>query len=483
MANSIKSGSSSTIQDVDPISLAARTTIYGKDGNGVSKKQRDNITDTQEFLLVSGKNDSYATALRTDRKGNLLIGNYIPELIESFEGTVVNVQKWTQSSVTFAPATTTASGYQFNPTNQTAGNSVHILQSQRFFYKIPRVPLQDKTRLRANIPVNSILDLGLGIPSGTTLIVPNGVSVRCVNGLWFAVITSNGSEIASSNINDYATRLTQLNTANINSEFYVVDYIIDDDNMVVTVQNTQTGVMVGYAQVNVPFSALKMFAATALPKYIRLFNAPTAPAIAPNVTIAETQLLSLDININMDASQVASNLGLTSGRNPFTGAPLTAKLNNTAPAIITLSNTTPGLTQLDGTFIFAAVAGGETDYLAVAFQVPTGVKFIFESVFVETINQVVSVATTPTQFEWFMGHNQSASSLLTGNKITTMIGCQSFIVGRVAGEIALKVLDTSTAGEVTESGRFVTLGFKMPIATATPTQTFRVTYRIKGRFL
>jgi hypothetical protein len=479
----IEGGISGQVQEVDSVSLASRVSIYGKDGNRISKKQRDFINDNQEFLIISGKNDSYATGIRTDRKGNILTGNYTPELIENFEGSSFNVQKWNQTTTTFSPTQSTASGYIFNNTSLTTANALHILQSQRLFYKHPRVPLQDKTRLRANIPTNSTADLGFGIPSGTTLIVPNGVSVRIVNGLWTATITSNNTELIAVNINDYLTGLVQLNTANLNSEFYVVDIIIDDDNMVVTVQNTQTGVMVGYAQLPVPLSTLKMFASTALPKYIRLFNSASAPATAPNITIAETQVLSLDMGINMDASQIASNLGLTSGRNPFTGVPLTSKVNNTVPATITLSNTTPGLTTPDGTFVFAAVAGSETDYLAVAWQIPVGLKFIFESVFVETINQVVSVATTPTQFEWFIGHNQSAASLATGNKITTMIGCQTFTVGKLAGDIANRISDSTTSGEVTESGRFVTLGFKMPTATATATETFRVTYRIKGRFI
>ena len=107
----IEGGVSTQLQEVDSVSLASRVSIYGKDGNRVSKKQRDLISDNQEFLMVSGKNDSFATAIRTDRKGNLLTGNYVPELIESFEGATVNVQKWTQSSTTFAPAQSTLFGY------------------------------------------------------------------------------------------------------------------------------------------------------------------------------------------------------------------------------------------------------------------------------------------------------------------------------------------------------------------------------------
>jgi hypothetical protein len=47
--------------------------------------QRENFGSTQEALLVAGKNDDFATFLRTDRKGNIMTGNYNPELIEMFE--------------------------------------------------------------------------------------------------------------------------------------------------------------------------------------------------------------------------------------------------------------------------------------------------------------------------------------------------------------------------------------------------------------
>ena len=483
MANAIKSGSGSSLQDIDPISLAARNSIYGRDGNRVSKKQRDLIADSQEFLLIAGKNDSFSTGIRTDRKGNILTGNYIPELIENFEGAVVNVQKWTQTSTTFVAAQSTASGYLLNSTALTTINAIHTLQSQRVFYKFPRVPIQVKTRLRANIPTNSTFDTGLGLPVGTTLIVPNGVAIRCVNGLWTAAITSNGVELLAVNINDYSTGLIQFSTANLNNEFYVVDYVIDDDNMLVTIQNTQTGVMVGYAQLPVPLSALKMFAATALPQYSRLFNAGTPPTTAPNVTIGETQVLSLDMNINMDASQIAGNLGMTAGRNPFTGAQLENHVNSTAPTSATLSNTAAGYTTLGGKFQFVATAGAATDFVLFGFQVPLGLKFLCEGVRIVSYNTGAVVGTTATLLEWAMGFNSAAVSLATANIIRRQVGVQSFAIGAAIGATSTDLDTIFTTPEVTESGRFVSVIVNSPIGTATAAQIIRGQIRIKGRFI
>jgi hypothetical protein len=186
-----------------------------------------------------------------------------------------------------------------------------------------------KQRVRANIFTNSFADWGFGVPSGTTLIVPNGVAVRVVNGLWSVVITYNSVEIASENIVG-VDGSTQLSTANSNAEFYVVDLILDDDNVVVTVQNTLSGVMVGQASLEVPLSAAKMFGATALPVYNRLANSGT-PSTAPNLTISELQVISMDWRLTPDMSQIAGSLGLSAGRNPFTGAALENHTNSTAP--------------------------------------------------------------------------------------------------------------------------------------------------------
>lgn len=451
-------------------------------GNSIGKKHRENIVSDQEALLISGKNDDWATMIRNDRKGNIITGNFVSELIDNFEGTTINAQKWTATSTTFVPAQTTVGGYNLNNTNLLTANAVTVLQSQRLFYKYPRVPLQLKVRLRANIPTNANADFGFGVPTSTTLIVPNGCCVRIINGNWYAVITYNNAEITPVPI--YATDgITQLNTANTSSEHYVVDLIADDDNLLVTVQNTQTGDKVGEASVNVPLSSLKMWGATALPTYFRLWNGSTPPSVAPILTITELQVLTTDWNIQPDMSQTAGNLGLTAGRNPFTGAQLENHTNSTAPVSATLSNTAAGYTTLGGKFQFAAVAGAITDYALFGFTVPAGSKFSCEGIHIELYNTVVAVATTPTIFEWAMGFNSSAVTLATANIIRRQIGCQNFQIGAGVGACATPLDVSFITPELVESGRFVHVILNMPIGTATATEIFRGTVLIKGRFI
>jgi hypothetical protein len=479
----IEGGLSSQIQEVDSVSLASRVTLYDKQGNRVSKKHREGITtSSQEALLIAGKNDDIATLIRTDRKGNILTGNYIPEIIENFEGATTNVQKWSSTATTFVLAQSTIGGLNLNSTSLATINAVSILQSQRLIYKYPRVPIQYKQRVRVNIATNSVFDMGFGVPTSTTLIVPNGCAVRCVNGLWTAVITYNGLEIAITNIVG-VDGVTQLSTSATNSEYYVIDIIIDDDNLVVTIQDTNLGTMVGKCSLPIPLSALKMWGATALPIYTRVYNTGSAPATAPNVIITELQVLTLDMNNNMDASQIAGNLGLTAGRNPFTGSQLENHTNSTAPVSATLSNTAAGYTTLGGKWQFAAVGGGVTDYILFGFQVPAGSKFLCEGIRIDTRNTGVAVATTPTTLEWSMGFNSSAVSLATANIIRRQLGHQSFAVGAAVESIATPLDIDFKTPEITESGRFVQVILNLPVGTATASQIIRGTCTVKGRFI
>lgn len=457
------------------------TRIKDAFGNDVTRGNREKLPSNQEGLMVMGKNDDVATFIRTDRKGNLISGNYIPELQEVFEGAVVNVQKWLVVNVLFVPAQTTLGGYNFNNTNLTTAAAVAILTSLRQFLKLPRVPLQLKTRLRANIYTNSFADFGFGIPSGTTMLVPNGACIRIVNGNWFAVLTFNSVEIAVANIVG-PDGVTQFNTANASPNFYTCDLLLDDDNLVAIVQDTQTGEMVGSASVPVPLTAAKMFGATALPVYYRVVNT-TAPSTAPVLTVTEMQVVSMDWRLTPDMKELAGSLGLSAGRQPFTGVQNENHTNSTAPVSATLSNTAAGYTTLGGKFQFAAVAGAVTDYALFGFQVPAGARFLCEGIRIVTRNTGAAVATTPTTLEWAAGFNSSAVSLATANIIRRQLGHQTFAIGAAVEDVAPDIDVDFTTPEVVESGRFLHVILTVPVGTATATEIFRGQVMIKGRFI
>jgi hypothetical protein len=489
MSIKIAGGVTGVLQEVGSTSKGAYVELRDTNGNPLAHLQREFVDqDNQEGVLIAGKNDEFVTMFRVDRKGNTMMGNYNPELIENFEGATVNVQKWTPASTTFVPAQTTLAGYNINSTSLTTLSAVSILQSQRLFYKLPRVPLQLKTRLRHSMVSGTIADFGWGVPATTTLIVPNGTCFRFTNsGNIKGVITYNSVEIAavditakvSSNGNTAGTALNMSNSY-YTSNYFVYDVVIDDDNAVFTIQDTTTGEMVGYQSIPVPIGYQKMWGATALPIYYRMYN-NTAPASFPVFIITELQCLSLDMT--PPTPFVAGNLGLTAGRNPFTGAQLENHTNSTAPTSATLSNTAAGYSTLGGRWQFAAVVGAVTDYALFALAIPAGSKFLCEGIRIESYNTVVAVATTATVMEWSMGFNSSAVSLATSNIIRRQIGVQTFPVGATVGAAAAPLDVTFTTPEVVESGRFIHVILNMPIGTATATEIFRGTCHIKGRFI
>lgn len=485
----IEGGTTAALQEVGSTSKGAYVELRDTQGNPLSHSQREFVDqDDQEGILIAGKNDEFLTMFRVDRKGNTMMGNYIPELLENFEGATVNVQKWSPASTTFVPAQTTLAGYNINSTNLTTLSAVSILQSQRLFYKHTRLPLQFKTRLRHSMVSGAIADFGWGVPATTTLIVPNGTCFRFTNsGQVQGVITYNSVEIAAVNITAKVTGNgntagTNLNMSNsyYTSNYFVYDIIIDDDNAVFTIQDTSTGEMVGYQTIPVPIGYQKMWGATALPVYFRMYN-NTAPSTAPVFLITEAQVLSLDMNYQ--GGITAGNLGLSAGRNPFTGAQTENHTNSTAPVSATLSNTAAGYTTLGGKFQFAAPAGAVTDYALIGFTVPAGSKFLCEGVTIHSRNTGAAVATTATTLEWAMGFNSSAVSLATANIVRRQVGVQSFAIG-AAIEATVNPIDiTFTTPEVVESSRFLHVILTIPVGTATASQVIRGQIHIKGRFI
>jgi hypothetical protein len=486
---SIQLKGTTNIAEVDDYK-SLHNTLKDSKGNKITLAQREKVASTQEYSVIAGKNDDFATAIRTDRKGSLMTGNYTSEFFDQFEGTVLNLNKWNPVTSGFSQAQATLTGLNFTNTASTAAGSYSIITSQRLFQKIPRVPLQLKERLRHSAVTNSVIDFGFGTPITTSLIVPNGVSFRMVtSGSVYGVITYNGVEIAIDTIkaqteqgsNVIGNPLT-MSDASFTSNYYVYDIIIDDDNAVFTIQNTQTGEMVGMLSLPVPVLAAKMIGVTSVPCYYRVYNSAVTTA-SPIFIETEMQALSLDWNVSVDASQNAANLGLSSGRHPYTGVQLENHTNSTAPVSATLSNTGAGYTTLGGKFQFLAVAGSVTDYCLFGFQVPAGAKFICEGVRIETRNTGVPVATTPTTLEWAIGFNSSAVSLTTPNIIRKQVGVQSFAVGAAVESTATAIDVDFPTPEVVESSRFVHIILTIPVGTATASEIFRGQVLVKGRFM
>ena len=160
-------------------------------------------------------------------------------------------------------------------------------------------------------------------------------------------------------------------------------------------------------------------------------------------------------------------------------------VNSTVPATAALSNTAASYTTLGGKFVFAAVAGAETDYALFAFLNPipttsiTGRNLVIRGAWIDTYNAVVAVATTPTVLEWSMAVSSTAVTLATTDGAATRLpkrialGVQSFVVGALAGQAAPRIDVNLDAPVVVEPGTYLHIILRMPYGTATATELFR----------
>lgn len=323
-----------------------------------------------------------------------------------------------------------------------------------------------------NNPVtNWTLDVGLmTLAAASTTNPTDGVYFRTNSTGVFGVVNNNGTE---------STTAVFAFTPAINTVYNYVIAVSDE-----AVQFWIDDVL--YATVSHPTATGSVVYAGSLPWGVRHHHTGTTSAVI-QAKIANYSVATQDIDNNRLWSSNKAGQGLAGIVYPSGGAAgLTSNnANSAAPAAATLSNTAAGYATLGGQFLFAAVAGAETDYALFGFlnTAPTtgitGRNLVIRGVWIDTWNQVVAVATTPTVFQWSLAVGSTAVSLATTDAAATRLpkrinlGVQSLIVGSAVGAMANSLDCNLDAPVVCEPGTYVHIILKMPVGTATATETFR----------
>lgn len=324
-----------------------------------------------------------------------------------------------------------------------------------------------------NNPVtNWTLDVGMFTPAAASTTLPtDGVYFRVNSTGVFGVINNNGTESTTAVFSTFSPEINQVYNYCLSITDTQVDFWIDD---------------VLYGTIVKPVSTGSIVYAGSLPWAVRHHHTGATSAVI-QAKIANYAIATQDIDNNRMWATNKAGQGLTSLVNPSGGAAgiTSNNANSAAPATATLSNTTAGYATLGGQFLFAATAGAETDYALFAFlnTVPTtgitGRNLIIRGVWIDLWNQVVAVATTPTVFQWSLAVGSTAVSLATTDGAATRLpkrinlGCQSLIVGSVVGAPVERIDCNLDAPVVVEPGTYCHIILKMPIGTATATETFR----------
>jgi hypothetical protein len=472
----IQSGASSDTLTVDPTAKAARATLYAPDGSTISREQGAARAATDHGLPHAVLNDDNFRLSRGDRIGSMAVSLNNVLFSEPFEGSVISVpNRISLTTASFTQAQTAAGGLRFNNLNILTASAAALVQTNRHFPRYQRAPLHAKFRARVAHVANAVAEMGFGAPAGAASSPAVGAFFQVTaSGVVQGVLTFNG-------VDQTTAPITM--PGGWQSNFYVWDIVLDDDEAMFFVQNTETGLIIAERRIQVAASAVRLWNASRLPAFARL-HFPTAPATAADLFLASLDVVMLDAFMNKPWSQVAAHMGMGGEVNPTTFAQAANYANSAAPASAALSNTTPGYTTLGGQFQFAAVAGAETDYALFGFTVPGPYSFVCTGIDISTFNMGAAVATTPTLLQWFASPDQTTVSLATATNRRVTLGAQSFAVAAPIGGIADRdvVRDFANAPLVTNPNRIMVIGLKMPVGTATASQIIRGVCAVKGYF-
>ena len=258
---------------VDPVSKAARSTLYDLSGN-IAILPEHSAPAVPSGLVAMGMNDRSAIGMRLDRLGGQASALHTVLLSDSFEGTTVHPLRWLITATTMAGAATTVGGLVFNSGSITTINTGYMLQSTQRFAKTQRTPLQAKFRARLNHVNNSVMELGYGDAATFNGANTAGAYWQMTSsGVLQPVVTYNSVDQTGADIRSL------INTAN----YYTFDVIMDDDEATFVCQDTFTGLIISRQSIKLPLTGQRLLSSTAIPVLARQYNTGTAPATAPQM--------------------------------------------------------------------------------------------------------------------------------------------------------------------------------------------------------
>jgi len=500
MAIEVKSGASADILTIDPTTKAARVLLMDSAGDVLSKARNASLEGDEGVPVMGGfLPGRKARFMRLDSVGTVRAGDPAIRFVDPIElnMTTTTGNLWVQSLTTMAASVGSGVKTYNSASTTTTTTGVMDVSLQRFDRRPGRL-IRHRVRAMAKwgttvgAGTNGVVDFGFGAPaSQTALAVTDGVfwrvtaagALSLVHALSTAettlvtlgtfssgVITSDGS--VSGFVNGQSVRV---------DSYYQWEIVIGDDYVFAQIVDTETGSVIfenTYHQVR---TAIGHVQASHVAVFNRVFNSGAATT-ACQLLVTHLTVEQLDGALGMTLDDMLAGLQRTSNSVPTTQVQAANYANSAAPASATLSNTAAGYTTLGGQFQFAAVAGAETDYALFGFTVPSPYRFRCKRIIISAFNMGAAVATTAHLLQWFVSHNAATINLSTGTQWRETIGAQGIATGGTVGQPFTPPTLDWTGNKVTEPGRLIIIGLKMPVATATASQIIRGTVLVDGFF-
>jgi hypothetical protein len=469
---------------------ALLATITGPDGEPLAIS--DGAMDTGYAIGVAGMRGPRLRHLRVGHRGGVALNRVsLPIFQDSGDGAAVNTQLWAQV------ATTHTATLANRITTLNAGNSVAINtgithRSNARFVKNREGILRLSTHARFDWTASGTeMQIGFGVEvSATSALITDGIVIRVspagvVTLAMFQASAPIGeapfTSIAGTTAPGGVAAAFAVPNGLSDSTYYEIDLFVSDDGATAVIADPTTEVMF---EANVSFGAAQasLGALRGLPVIMRAVNT-TATSAANRLMYVNVDVLMQDADAFIPLLDSIALCGRNLLHTPA-GAPanLANWANSAAPSTGTLSNTSGAYTTLGGQFLINATLGAETDYALFAYTVPTGYRLVVKGARISVaVGASAAVATTPTLFQWGLG-KASAVTLAT-NSFRQTVGMQSLPIGAVTGTSAPDIAHTLDAPIVVESGQVFHVLLKIPVGTATASQTFRGTVGIDGGLL
>lgn len=423
-------------------------------------------------MMVSGNAAGVARTIRADMMGGQASANHLPVLIDQFEGTTVNPNRWGITTTTMTVAQSNVLGMVLNGSGITTVSAGALAVSVRKISIMGRHPTSVRFRSKVSVPVNASAHIGLGDGTSVTALPTNGAvwSITSGNLTLPQLIVAGAVVWSGSNTGVYLD----------SSKPYLFEIVKDDNALIFLIVDQQTNLIIDKQICQIPPAAGDYWQRSAMPVMFRLSNGATAPASAPTVNVYDLVVTQADISSLMNMADCMALSQRTSKLDPFTGA----RTSNIPVAAADIGSTLAGGTPahnglLDGRFSFAIPTASNQDQLLFAYQVPANATLVVKAITVDVVFQ--SGSASPAVLSWNSWFNCATAGGISTAKAVANIGNMGFGTASAVGD-QRRITKTFNTPEVVHGGMFIITAVK-PVVSASGGPTIGGNLDVDGYFM
>lgn len=464
----------------------ARVLLYDASGNPI---YRTNLTEytapTAQGIPMMGQDGDLYRIPRVTQDGSFQAS--LPQVLffDAVEGATVNTDRWISTVTTMTITQAAGLGTLFNAGSSVATTVGAMLTSKAL---MPIIPIGGCLRYRSRLQNttahanDNLIEVGFGDPAAATNAqLVNGVVLRKnASGQRQAVVCMNSAEQVGTTVLDNNDFLAAVPVG----EYYEVEIQVFIDAAVFWIR-TADGTILFYERLDYQ-GTFGNWSTSHLRVMQRTYNvAATATAVQFRSAGTAVDLLDRAGHFKPWGEQMTGQFldGLTS---PLAFTQSANWTNSGAATTRTLSNTAAAETTPGGILVANATAGAATDYIMFGYTVPTGYNLNVRGIRISApYNAGAAIATTDTLIQYFFATNSTAVSLATASAMRQALpgfhrGPVGLAIGAVYSGADIDVVFPDAIRVC--SARFFHIGCRIPVGTATASQTINWTVSVRCYF-